>query len=473
MRRDSPGTALFTCLGCTVMTNHKPPVPKPGTPEPQTPVQPPDPRPRLRPRWWIYARYLVIGLPVLALGLFAGGALYVFTHSDVFTGSDVVARPTEATRPFAWPLRLSRRVNVLIIGVDITLNNQRQVVNVARADTLMLISFDPQRNRISGLSIPRDTRAAVPGVGEQKINSSFAYGGPSLTVRAVQDLTGVPVHYYVKLGPNSFARIIDAIGGIEVDVERDMKYTDTWAGLYIDLKKGRQVLTGEQAMHYVRFRRDELGDIGRVARQQKLLLVLFDKLKSPSTVFSAPALLRAFVENTQTNLSMTELITLGMFTSRMEGAELNFRTLPGSFGEIYWEPDPDQIRQELLEMFYGVTPQLLANTGIEVLNASGIPGLGRQTAERLERLGFHIVRVETAGTLVQTTTVIDRSGRSEVAQLLAELLGSKPVTREPGGGADITVVVARDLSGFLRQLTVGRPQPAVPLRARPIRGHQR
>lgn len=454
------------------MTDYEPPVPQPGTPKPPTPVQPPDPRPRLRPRWWIYARYLVIGLPVLLVGLFAGGALYVFTHSEVFTGSDVVARPAEAARPFAWPLRLSRRVNVLIIGVDITLNNQRQVVNVSRADTLMLISFDPQRNRISGFSIPRDTRAVVPGVGEEKINASFAFGGPSLTVRAVQDLLGVPVHYYVKLGPNSFARIIDAIGGIEVDVERDMKYTDQWAGLYIDLKKGRQVLTGEQAMHYVRFRRDELGDIGRVARQQKLLLVLFDKLKSPSTVFSTPALLRAFVENTQTNLSMTELITLGMFTARLEGAALSFRTLPGSFGEIYWEPDPPQIRQALLEMLYGVTPQLLANTGIEVLNASGVPGLGRQTAQRLERLGFHIVRVDNAGTLVQTTTIIDRSGRSEVAQLLADLLGSKLVTREPGGSADITVVVARDLSGFLRQLTVRRPQLPVPLPAQTFQGPQ-
>ncbi|MGH2398546.1 MAG: LCP family protein, partial [bacterium] len=176
-----------------------------------------------------------------------------------------------------------------------------------------------------------------------------------------------------------------------------------------------------------------------------------------STVFSAPALLRAFVENTQTNLSMTELVTLGMFTSRMEGAELNFRTLPGSFGEVYWEPDQAQIRQALLELFYGVTPQLLATTGVEILNASGIPGLGRQTAQRLERLGFHIIRVETAVTLVQTTTVIDRSGKGEVAQLLAELLGSKPVTREPGGTADITVVVARDLSSYLRQLTVRRP----------------
>lgn len=400
---------------------------------------------RLRTRWWVYARYLVLGLPVALVGLLAGAALYVFTHSEVFTGSQVVDRPAPETRPFAWPLRLSRRVNVLIIGTDVTLNNRRQVVNVSRADTLMLISFDPQRGRITGLSVPRDTRAVIPGVGVAKINASFAFGGPSLTVRAVENLLGVPIHYYVKLGPSSFVRIIDAIGGVEIDVEKDMKYTDRWGGLYIDLKQGRQVLNGEQAMHYTRFRHDALGDISRVGRQQEMLLALFHELRSPATMLAVPQLLRAFTENTETNLSMTELITLGMFTARLESADLTFRTLPGTFGASFWEPDHARIRQALLEMVYGVSQELLAATSIEVLNGSGVPGLARQTAQRLARLGFRIVRVDTATAQVETTTIIDRSGRTEVAQLLAELLGSKPITREPGGAADITVMVARDL----------------------------
>ncbi|HXF83283.1 MAG TPA: LCP family protein [bacterium] len=423
----------------------------------QRPTQPPDAPagsggaaaptplwPRVRARWWVYARYIVIALPVLLFGLLVGSALYVVTHSDVFTGSAVVDRPTPEARPFGWPLRLEHRVNILLIGVDVTLDNRRQVVNVARSDTLMLLSFDPQRNRMSGLSIPRDTRAMIPGVGEMKINASFAFGGPSLTVKTVEQFLGVPVHYYVKLGPYSFARIIDAIGGVEVDVEKDMKYDDNWAGLHINLKKGRQVLNGEQAMHYIRFRKDSQGDIGRVARQQKLFLAVFNKLKSPATVFSAPALLRAFAENTQTNLSMTELITLGMFTARLDGSDLSFRTLPGDFGPVYWEPNQAQIRQALLEMMYGVTPQVLAATEIEVLNASGVPGLARQTAQRLERLGFRVVRVDTAAVPVERTTIIDRRGRAEVAQLLAELLGSRAITQQPGEGADITVLVGRD-----------------------------
>lgn len=441
-----------------VITVHQPPPPPTEvSPSPAPQAAPPQtPWTRVRARWWIYARWLAIALPVLVFGLFAGAALYVFTHSDVFTGSDVMERPPAANRPFAWPLRLSRRVNVLLIGIDVTLDNHRRVVPVSRSDTLMLISFDPIRNRISGLSVPRDTRALIPGVGVSKINAAYAFGGPSLTVRTVEDLLGVPVHYYVKMGPESFAKFIDAIGGVEIDVEKDMKYTDRWAGLYINLKQGRQVLSGQQAMHYIRFRHDALGDIARVARQQKALLALFTKLKSPSTMLSAPSLLRAFTENTQTNLSMTELITLGVFASRLESGNLSFTTLPGTFGESYWEPDPVRIRQAMTELFYGVSPQLLATTSVEVLNGSGVPGLARQTAVRLERLGFHIVRVDTAANLVPTTMVIDRSGRAEVAKFLAELLGSKPVTREPGGDADITVVVAKDLAAYLQVVSVSK-----------------
>jgi LCP family protein required for cell wall assembly len=399
----------------------------------------------------VYARWIVAGVPVVLLGFFTGSALYVFTHADMFTGNEIVDRPATVD-PFSIPLRLTHRVNVLLIGVDVTLSNRRQVVNVSRADTLMLVSFDPQRGRVSGLSIPRDTRATIPGVGVTKINAAYAFGGPGLTIRTVQELLGVPIHFYVKLGPESFARFIDAIGGIDIDVEKDMKYTDRWAGLYIDLKKGPQHLNGQQAMGYVRFRHDALGDIARVERQQKMLLALFHKMKSTSAMVHAPQLLRTVVENTQTNMTARELISLGMFASKLDSSDFLFATLPGTISGSDWEPDPVKTRLALTQVFYGVSPEALAATEVEVLNGSGIPGLARLTAQRLERLGFKVVRVDTARNLVTTTTIIDRTGRTDVVQFLADLLGSKRIRREPAGsaGADITVMVARDLAAVGR-----------------------
>lgn len=396
-------------------------------------------------RWPAYARWLVIGLPLALAGLLVGVGLFVASH-HVFTGNAVVARPK--TRAFAWPLRLVRRVNVLIIGVDVTLNERREILPVARADTLMLVTFDPARQRVGVLSVPRDVRMAYAGLNETKINATYTIGGPVATIQAVENLLGVPVHHYVKLGPQSFARIIDAIGGVEIDVEKNMTYTDTWANLYIDLKQGRQVLSGEQAMHYVRWRSDLESDIGRVHRQQKVLLAVLQKLKSPATLVYTPRLLATFVRNTQTNLTLGELISLGLFTTPLGLGTVHTATVPGEVGLVYVEPDLAATQQIVTAMFLGIDPAMPGQTAIEVLNGSDIPGLARQTALRLERLGFRIVRIDNAARPVPATTIIVRSARPEVVQALADLLGNAVIDREVGTGPDITIVVARDLGAF-------------------------
>lgn len=403
---------------------------------------PPGPSSPRAPKWlrvrWLLPRVLLV---VLGLTLGAGFAL---TRAAMFTGSTVSA-PPGAEVPFGWPLILARRVNVLIIGVDVSLNNKRQPLPFARSDSLILVSLDPERNQINVLSVPRDTRARIPGKGETKINGAYAYGGPKLTVATVQNFLGVPIHYYVKLGSESFGHIIDGIGGIELDVEKDMRYRDWWGGVDINLKKGRQVLTGPQAADYIRFRTDATADIGRVKRQQKILLALFHKIKAPGTITHAPQLLRVVTEHTQTNLTMGELVTLGLFGMRVKTTDIHMATLPGRVSPLYWEPDMPKARVLVAEMFYGVSTAALASTGIEVLNTSGVPGLERKTAQQLRAMGFRVVRIKTAAPKTDlTSTIIDRSGRPQVARLLADVLGFRRVRREMGGGADITVVLARD-----------------------------
>ncbi|MBI3997699.1 MAG: LCP family protein, partial [Armatimonadetes bacterium] len=318
----------------------------------QTPAPKPV-RPRRFRRWWRYAAW---GVPITVLvvgGL--GLGLYLYVLTQISMGSGQTAARRQQTEAFGWPLRLTDRVNILLIGIDVTLDHRRRVLNVARADTLALATFDPERGQIGVLSIPRDTRAEIPGHGETKINASYAYGGPRLTIKTVEKLVGVSVDFYVKLGPESFAKLVDAAGGVEVDVEKDMKYTDSWAGFTIDLKKGRRHLNGQQAAGYIRFRNDALGDIGRVQRQHNVLMALFRQLKRPSTVLAAPRLLRAFAENTQTNLTPVELMALGAFALRVQGEPIQVHTLPGNFAPLYWEPDPPKVRSLVAGLFYGVT----------------------------------------------------------------------------------------------------------------------
>ncbi|MGH2404029.1 MAG: LCP family protein [bacterium] len=383
-----------------------------------------------------------VPVTVLAAGGLALG-LYLATLSQITVGTGEVAARRQRSEVFGWPLRLADRVNILIIGVDMTLDNRRRVLNVARADSLLLLSFDPDRRRISVLSIPRDTRAQIPGYGQTKINASYAYGGPRLTIKTVERLLGVTVNHYVKLGAESFSQLIDAVGGIEIDVEKDMKYTDSWAGFSVNLKKGRQHLNGQQATGYIRFRHDALGDIGRVERQHKVLMTLVRKLRQPSTVLAGPRLLRAFAENTQTNLTPVELATLGVFALRTEENPLRIETLPGGFAPEYWDPDMPKVRALVADMVYGVSRDELTKTVIEVQNASGVPAAGRRVADRIAALGFRTVKMRTAPT-TDKTVIVDRSANPRTARMVAAVVGKATIRRQPDPSASITVVVGRE-----------------------------
>ena len=310
------------------------------------------------------------------------------------------------------------------------------------------------------LSVPRDTRAQIPGHGETKVNAAFAYGGPALTIRTVERLIDVKIDAYVKLGPESFAKFIDAIGGIDIDVEKDMKYTDSWAGFSINLKKGFQHLDGQQATGYIRFRHDELGDIGRVDRQRKVLVALLTKLKEPSTILAAPQLLQAFAQHTTTNLTSYELMALGIFALRTRDRPMEMQTLPGTFAPEYWEPNPPKARALVADMFYNVTLDELAAVSVEVLNASGNVAVGQRVAARISALGFRSVKVRTAATPVEITTIVDRTGRKGLGKMVAVALGRAVVKREQTvGRPSITVLVARDAARTLSGSVPRRSNP--------------
>ncbi len=313
------------------------------------------------------ARSFVRGLAIIVLSFFAGAALRAFTNPLPIASIRANEQPPSAagsgyggeqpqtiTEWLGRPAEPNRRINVLIIGVDFPSTDPRHQGPVSRSDTLILVSFDPQRNRIAALSIPRDTRAQIPRVGEAKINEAYPFGGPRLTIETVENLLDVPVHYYVSLRLESFIRLIDAIGGVELDVDRDIRSADPWTGAYITLTRGRHRLDGKLAMHYVRFRHDPLADIGRVQRQQRMLRALFHKVRASPTIPVAEELLRMFFGTTETNLPVAEVLALGAFAMHVDESNLQVFTLPGRFAPIYWEPDGPKIQDLLIKYFSSV-----------------------------------------------------------------------------------------------------------------------
>ena len=240
------------------------------------------------------------------------------------------------------------KATIMIMGVD------ERTDDVGRSDTLMVATIDPHKNEAALLSIPRDTRVAIPKNGYDKINAAYAYGGEKLTQRTVEDFLGIRIDHYVIINTHGFQKIIDAIGGIDIDVEKRMYYEDPWdddGGLVIDLRPGRQHMDGKTAVTYVRYR-DEEGDIGRVKRQQKFMRACVDAVTTPAILPRLPGIISSVIDSVKTDLSVRQMLE---FIGTLKQAQANgLRTdmVPGRplyiEGISYWIPDMEQLRRNIV-----------------------------------------------------------------------------------------------------------------------------
>lgn len=221
----------------------------------------------------------------------------------------------------------SERVNLLLMGVD---RREMRPNEMPRSDSMMLISIDPVSKTFTHYSILRDTYVEIPGYGKSRINAALGQGGPELAMETVSQFTGLPVSYYVLTDFEGFKGLIDAVGGIDMNVEKRMYYHDpTDKGKYdIDLKKGPQHLDGNKALQYVRFRHDATSDYSRTERQRKLLTALTQQLKSTTTILQVPTILRAVEPYVQTNLTSTDMLKLAVLGLNLNGMTADGYQLP-------------------------------------------------------------------------------------------------------------------------------------------------
>ena len=239
------------------------------------------------------------------------------------------------------------KATVMIMGVD------ERADDVGRSDTLMIATLDSDKNQAALLSVPRDTRVKIKGHGFDKINAAYAYGGRKLTQETIESLLNTHIDHYIKINVHGFTKIIDALGGIDIYVEKRMYYEDPWdddGGLYIDLQPGMQHMDGKTAITYVRYR-DEEGDIGRIKRQQNFMKAVMDKLVSPTIIPKLPAIVSAVSDSVETDMSVSEILSfLGTLQDAKDNG-LKSEMLPGKpvyiEGISYWVPDISKTRQIL------------------------------------------------------------------------------------------------------------------------------
>lgn len=217
------------------------------------------------------------------------------------------------------------RVNILILGGD-----GRSMNDQGRSDSIMVASIDPESKKAHLYSVLRDTYTEIPGHGKRKINEAYSIGGPGLAMQTVSDLIGLPIHYYFFIDFESFKKLVDAIGGVDFEVEKNMYYIDkTYKQEFvIDLKKGYQHLDGDKALQYVRFRHDAMSDFTRTERQREFLKAVFEKVKSTTSLVTMPNILEQLAPYIETNMDLGKMAKLAFLGYKINLSELQTGQIP-------------------------------------------------------------------------------------------------------------------------------------------------
>lgn len=243
--------------------------------------------------------------------------------SQFYKDRNVAAEPADPVPKWEG----KERVNILLLGGD---ERGLRKNEVPRSDTMMLVSIDPVTKTAHLISILRDTYAEIPGYGRQRVNAALALGGPELAMETVGNLLDVSVQYFVYVDFQGFISLIDAIGGVEFYVEKNMRYSTRADGpeYDINLEEGWQVLDGKKALQYVRFRNDARGDYARTERQREFMKAVANKLQSTTSLVKLPQILEKIEPHIETNMTLTDMLKLGALAFEIRNETIHSMQAP-------------------------------------------------------------------------------------------------------------------------------------------------
>jgi LCP family protein required for cell wall assembly len=313
-----------------------------------------------RPRkGWTWKRWTLVTLLALVVLLVVWAvAGFLSVRSGVADANKRLPAGTDAVLAHQNSLLLSSGTNILLLGTDHSTNGQAGRSSDQHSDSMMLLHTDPGRHRLVYLSIPRDLRASIPGYGDQKVNAAMQLGGPKLAVQTADALFGaeLPVNHVVVVDMATFITLVDAVGGIDVNVPEnilsnrfDCPYSSStrcsqWRGWRFH--KGVQHMSGHQALIYSRIRENQLNasdtDITRGQRQQQVMQATLSKLASASMFFRLPFSGSKLMKPLATDLSTWQFLELGWVKFRA-GSVLHCRLGGKDYGDGFITGDQENI----------------------------------------------------------------------------------------------------------------------------------
>ena len=367
---------------------------------------------------------------------------------------------------------LTRPVNILLMGMSVlppdVKNPPPEAARMSYqpelnsfeglSDTMLLLRFNPDTKKFVVLSIPRDTRVVIEGHGVEKINAANVNGGAPLTAKTVSQLLGgVGIDRYVRINVLGVGKLVDALGGIDFYVPKDMKYQDETQHLYVDLKAGQQHLNGDQALQLLRFRHDQWGDIGRIQRQQLLMRALMQQALNPVTLARLPQILSVIQSHIDTNLTVEELVALVGFIAPNR-SNTQMLMVPGEFNGdgqhdvSYWLPHPQAI-QTMMSQYFNLASLNSseasdpASLRIAVQDSTEQPRAVHTLIRSLAASGYSNVFVENPWPeRLPVTHIVAQQGDGGSAAAIRSALGFGEVRIESTGvlRSDITIQLGED-----------------------------
>ena len=346
---------------------------------------------------------------VMAFVVLAGGACFAYykaTGNVPFSGSGAITSGGDMSILDAL-LGKNMKLNIAVFGVD---------KDETRTDVAFVVHYDSEQESLQLISVPRDTRVDVceevedllgGRYGVTKFNAVHAYGGkekgPEAAILQMEDLLGISIDHYVKVNFDAVVEIVDAIGGVEVDVPQDMYWDMSDTGdITINLKKGLQTLDGKKALQLVRFRRYADGDVGRIQVQQLFMKALMDKvLSTESIVKNLGDYIKVAYKYVETDVSLSDAVKYANYITKVDTGKISMETLPGAGqyvgGTSYFVHDPVATREMVDRVFYSVAPEVNADGSIdskslliEVANGGEVAGLAGRFTEKLAGEGFRL-----------------------------------------------------------------------------------
>ncbi len=342
----------------------------------------------------------------------------------------------------------AERVNILLLGID-----QRPDEYISRTDTMILVTVDPATGKAGMLSIPRDLWVTIPGYGENRVNTAhylgekngYPGGGPALAMKTVQYNLGVPVHFFVRVDFNGFRRIVDTLGGIDIDVPQainDPKYPDENYGydpFYIET--GPQHLDGYTALKYARTRATSDSDFDRARRQQAVLLAIREKAVAVGVIPKIPELWTTMADTVQTDLQLVDIVELAKLADKFSSDNIETAVIDRSMTVDYRTDTGAQVLLPIREKIRPVVDRIFSSPEPLAVAATPTPSPQEVAQAQAEAAEENQLRAEImAGLQDENAKIVVQNGtaRAELAAKTAQYLRDQGFTVVQFGPADRT-----------------------------------